>query len=293
MAKKTIMRIAAVFAASTLALAGCSSSTPQDDGKSLTVGVFNGWDEGIATSYLWKAVLEEKGYTVALQNVDAAPLYTGLSMGDLDFTTDVWLPATHEAYIDQYGDKMEDLGSWFDQAQLTVAVNEDAPIDSLEELAANADLFNNTIVGIEPAAGLTKVTEEQVIPGYGLDAMRFQTSSTVAMLTELKAATDAGENIVVTLWEPHWAYSAFPIKNLEDPEGKLGTAENIHSYSRAGFTAEHPEVAGWLKNFSMTPELLYSLEDAMFNKNSDANQYEAIVAKWITENQEYVDGLTS
>lgn len=286
--------LAAATVVAALALTGCGTSEGNEaDGKTLTMGVFNGWDEGIATSYLWQAVLEEKGYDVKLQNVDAAPLFVGLTTGDLDFTTDVWLPATHAEYIDKYGDKMEDLGAWFDQAALTIAVNEDAPISSLDELAANADLFGNRIVGIEPAAGLTAATENSVIPEYDLSGMDFKTSSTVAMLTELKAATAAGENIAVTLWEPHWAYSAFPIKNLEDPKGTLGTAENIHMYGREGFSDDHAEVAGWLKSFEMSPELLYDLEDAMFNQNSDAGQYESIVKQWISDNQEYVDGLTN
>jgi glycine betaine/proline transport system substrate-binding protein len=293
MKNKTFLSIAATAAATALVLTGCSSDTSDGDNKTLKVGVFNGWDEGIATSYLWKAVLENEGYTVELQNVDAAPLFTGISEGDLDFTTDVWLPVTHEAYIEQYGDKMEDLGSWFDQAALTIAVNEDAPINSLAELADNADLFGSRIVGIESGAGLTKATQEQVQPIYGLESWNLQTSSTASMLTELKAATDAGENIVVTLWEPHWAYSAFPVKNLEDPEGALGAAESIHLYGREGFSEDHAEVATWLKNFEMSPELLYDLEDRMFNQNDDAGQYESIVEQWIADNQEYVDSLTN
>ena len=78
-----------------------------------------------------------------------------------------------------------DLGAWNDESKLTVVVNEDAPIDSLEELADNADLFDNTIVGIEPGAGLTLAMENEVIPGYGLEDMDFTTSSTPAMLAEL------------------------------------------------------------------------------------------------------------
>ena len=49
--------------------------------------------------------------------------------------------------------------------------------------------------------------EDDVIPTYGLEDMEFLTSSTAAMLSELKSATDKGENVVVTLWEPHRAYA--------------------------------------------------------------------------------------
>jgi glycine betaine/proline transport system substrate-binding protein len=112
------------------------------------------------------------------------------------------------------------------------------------------------------------------------------------MLSELTAATDAGENIAVTLWRPHWAYDAFPIKDLEDPQGTLGDAEGIHSFGGDSFEQTHPTLAGWLRDFEMDSELLYSLENAMFNEN-DTDDYGPIVEQWIADNQEYVDSLTS
>lgn len=286
--------------AATLALGLTACGSGSDDAATVTNGdkqdlnvvVFNGWDEGVAASELWKAVLTEKGYNVNLEYADAAPVYSGLSSGDYDVVLDTWLPVTHKTYIEQYGDKLVDLGAWNDDAKLTIAVNEDAPIDSLEELAANADKFGNKIIGIEPGAGLTEVTSDDVIPGYGLDKMDYVTSSTAGMLSELKTATTKGENIVVTLWRPHWAYDAFPVKDLKDPKGTLGESEGIHSFSRLDFDQDYPTLDGWLKNFKMDSETLYSLENVMFN-GEKTDDYTDIVKKWIGENQEYVDSLTS
>jgi glycine betaine/proline transport system substrate-binding protein len=286
MMKKRTTALIAGAALSALALAGCTSSSGSASGgddKELTIAVFNGWDEGIAVSELWKAVLEEKGYSVDLEYADAAPVFNGIASGDYDLTLDVWLPGTHAEYVKEYGDKMEDIGAWNDESKLTIAVNEDAPIDSLAELADNAKLFNDRIVGIEPGAGLTAATEGKVIPGYGLEDMEFLTSSTAAMLTELKAATDAGENIAVTLWEPHWAYGAFPLKNLEDPEGALGGTESLHSFGREDFTKDHAEVAGWLGDFAMDLDTLYDLENLLFVEN-DTNDYAPLVKKWMDDN---------
>ena len=257
----------------------------------ITIAVFNGWDEGIAASELWKAVLEEEGYDVELAYADPAAAYTGIANGDYDLTLDTWLPLTHAEYMDTYGDDLVDLGAWNDEAKLTIAVNEDAPVDSLTELAANADLFGNRLVGIESGSGLVTVTQDAVIPGYGLDGMEFVTSSTPAMLTELQAATDAGRNVAVTLWRPHWAYNAFPIKDLEDPDGLLGDAEGIHTVTSAGFADEFPEVASWLGDFRMDNELLYSLEDAMFGEY-DGDDYGPVVAEWLAGNREWADALT-
>lgn len=292
--KKNLTRVLGLGLAAGLVLTGCSSSGGDADGESkeISIAVFNGWDEGIAASELWKAILEEQGYEVSLDYADPAAVYLGLTEDDYDVTLDTWLPITHATYMEEYGDKLTDLGPWNDEAALTFAVNEDAPIDSIEELADNADLFNNTIIGIEPGAGLTEATEESVIPTYGLEGMDFVTSSTPAMLSELKSATDSGENVLVTLWRPHWAYDAFPIKDLEDPEGALGDAEGIHAVGSNNFEENFPEVFEWLTNFEMSSDLLYSLENVMFNEY-DGDDYAPIVEQWISENQEYVDGLTS
>lgn len=297
MNKPTKTLLALTGAAALVALAGCSSSPAETldngDQKDLSIAVFNGWPEGEAVSHLWAAALEEKGYSVELEYADVAAVYNGLSSGDYDVNMDVWLPTTHAEYVKQYGDDIVDLGAWNEDATLSVAVNADAPVDSLEELAANADAFDNRIVGIEPGAGLTSAMQEKVIPGYGLDDMEFITSSTATMLTELKAATDNGENIAVTLWHPHWAYSAFALKDLTDTKGALGDAEGLHSYSRTGFDTDYAEVNAWMKNFSMDTETLDTLQEAMFGSGADASDYPEIVAKWMDENREFVDGLTA
>lgn len=306
MKKKHLLSSLAIAAAAALALTGCAgdgnggSAEPEnggDNGSSeveqqtdVTIAVFNGWDEGVAASWLWKALLEDNGYNVNLEYADPAAVYLGLTTDDYDLTLDTWLPITHADYMEEFGDKLVDLGSWNDDAVLTIAVNEDAPINSLEELAANADLFGNEIVGIEAGAGLTRITEEDVIPGYELEGMDFTISSTSAMLAELTAATKAGENIVVTLWRPHWAYNAFPIKDLDDPKGLLGDSEAIHAVGSNNFETNLPEVAAWIKNFQMPSDLLYSLEDVMFN-DYDGDDYEPIVRDWMSQNQEWVDSL--
>lgn len=305
--KKKFLSIAAMGMISALALTGCGSGSGSDGSnggnngdntgdssasKELTIGVFNGWPEGVAVSELWQHILEEKGWDVSLEYANAGPAFKGLASGDYDVLMDVWLPTTHEAYLDKYGKDITKLGAWNDQAKLTIAVNADAPIDSLTQLAENADKFDNRLIGIEPGAGLTKATKEEVIPKYGLEDMNYITSSTPAMLAELKKAMEADENIVVTLWRPHWAYNVFDIKDLKDPKNALGTAESIYSFGSKTIKEDHPKVAKWLSNFKMDNKHLYELENLMFHENESDN-YDPIIDKWVSENQDWVDSLTA
>ena len=301
---RTLRRGAAIVSALalTLGLAACSSddatspsASPSNDQvatKNIKIAVHNGWDEGIATSFLFKSILESEGYTVETKDADPVVVYTGLASGDYDVNFDMWLPITHEDYLKTYGDDLEMLGVWYDQAKLTIVVNEDAPITSLDELAANADKFGNKIVGIEAGAGLTRITQDVAIPEYGLEDMNFLVSSTPAMLSELKSSKATGENVVATLWRPHWAYDEFPIRDLEDPKNAMGDPEEINSVGRTGFTETFPEVASWIKAFKLTDEQLFSLENLMFNENAGEKNDES-VATWLAmdENKSFVDDL--
>lgn len=295
MNKRHLLSTIALGAVAAIALTGCSGSAGggKADAKHITIGVFNGWPEGEAASYVWKEVLEDKGYTVDLEYADAGPVFAGLAKGDYDVALDGWLPVTHKSYFDKYGKDITDLGTWNKDAKLTVAVNKDAKIDSLDQLAGAAGDFGNKIIGIEPGAGLTQITQDKVIPEYGLDKMDFVTSSTPAMLAELKKSLDAHKDIAVTLWRPHWAYDAFQIKDLKDPKGALGAAESIHTVTRKGFDTDHAEANGWLKAFTMDSDLLFSLENKMYNTDKKVTDYSPIVKAWMDEHKDYVASLTS
>lgn len=300
--RRTVRRSAAVAATAVLGLAltACASdsgsgaddgaSSTGEDETSVSIGIPSGWDEGIAVSHLWTAILEEEGYDVSSQTADVGVIYTGLAGGDFDVTLDVWLPYTHASYEKEYGDEVTDLGYWYDDAKLTIAVNEDSPAQSLEDLAGMADEYGNKLVGIEAGAGLTEITQEQVIPTYGLEGMDYSISSTPAMLAELKGATDAGDNIAVTLWRPHWAYDEFPVRDLEDPEGALGEAEKIHMWGSSDFEERYPTLTKLFGAFSLDDEQLFSLENMMFNSDEYADEGAAVQA-WLEANPTFVDDL--
>ncbi len=259
-------------------------------GKEINIGYIN-WDEGIASTFLWKEILEQRGFKVNASLLDAGPLYTSLAQGDIDFQTDSWLPTTHATYMKKYGDKLEDLGSWYDQTslELTVPAYMDG-VDSLADLKGKGDTFGGKIIGIEPSAGEMQLLKSKILKEYGLDKeYKVVDGSTTAMLSELKAAYAKKEPIVVPLWSPHWAYNDFKLKKLKDPKGAWGKGDGVHSLARKGFSEENPRVAEWLKDFSMEEKQLTSLE-AEINKAGKGKQQEA-VRTWLKDNPKVVDEL--
>ena len=129
------------------------------------------------------------------------------------------------------------------------------------------------------------------MPTYGLEGMDFKISSTAAMLAELDGAMKEGRNIVVTLWSPHWAYGAYDIRDLEDPEGAYGDAEDIKSFGRSGFSDDYPEIAAMFSSFEISDEELSAVENYVLNENADRDNAET-VAEWLDENPEVRERLT-
>ncbi len=257
------------------------------EGETVSIG-WMPWEEAIAVTNLWHVILEENGYEVQQEQLDPGIVFDGIATGDLDLFLDAWLPNTHSQYMEQYGDDVEDLGQWLDEAPLTWTVPAYVDeVDSIADLNDNADLFDGTIVGIEPGAGLTDISQNEVIPTYDLgDNYELVESSTPAMLSELDAAYQNEEPILVTLWRPHPAYGEYDLKDLEDPEGALGEPDQIHALARDGFGADHPEAAAALENFEFDNDTIAELTVQVLEEEGE--ELEGARA-WLEDNRDIVE----
>lgn len=259
-------------------------------GKKVTLG-YVPWDEGVASTFLWKEILERRGYEVEAKQFDAGPLYTSLAQGDIDIVTNSWLPTTHAQYWKKYGDRLDDLGSWYDNTSLELTVPAYMKdVNTLADLKGKADQFGGKITGIESSAGEMALLKDKVSKEYGLDKeYKVVDSSTPAMLAELKRAMSKKEPIVVTLWSPHWAYNDLDLKKLKDPKGAWGKGDGVHTLSRKGFAGDDPTAAKWMKDFKLDEKQLTSLE-AEINKAGKGKQQDA-VRTWLKSNPDLVDKL--
>lgn len=267
-----------------------SGSKDVGQGKKISIG-YVPWDDGVASTFLWKEILEERGYQVDAKQFDAGPLYTSLASGNADFMTGAWLPTTHEQYWKKYGSKLDDLGAWYDKTSLELSVpSYMKDINSLADLKGKASQFGGNITGIESSAGEMALLKSKVLKAYGLDKeYKVVDSSTPAMLAELKRAYAQKDPIVVTLWSPHWAYNDYDLKKLKDPKGAWGSGDGIHTVARKGFAAENPVVGQWLKGFKLDEKQLTSLE-AEINKAGKGKQQDA-VRTWLKQHPGLVDKL--
>ncbi len=263
-------------------------SQSKGDSAVIEIGYVN-WTEGIAMTHLVEAILEDKmGYTVHKRLGYVGQVLDSLSWGTNDVFLDHWVARdTVSGEMKEF----EDLGVNFKGARMGMVVPDYMDIESIDSLNAIQDKAGKRIIGIDAGAEIMEKTRK-AIKSYDLD-YKLTVSSGPGMTRQLKNAIDNKQPIIVTGWCPHWKFSRFDLKFLEDPKGVYGATKNIHTLARKSFEADHPEVAQFLKNFGFNENQLGNLIEvfaASENWDKATDQWiknnQALVKKWLKEQPE-------
>ncbi|MBM7609566.1 glycine betaine/proline transport system substrate-binding protein [Lysinibacillus composti] len=149
------------------------------------------------------------------------------------------------------------------------------------------EALDYTITGIEPGAGLTGLSKNTLEEYENLDGWELLESSTAGMLGALDGAIKNEEPIIVTGWTPHWMFSAYDLKYLEDPKGTLGGKENIQTLVRKGLEEDMPSAFEILDRFYWEPK---DMEAVMFDAQEVS--FEEAAEKWVEQNADRVNEWT-
>lgn len=163
-------------------------------------------------------------------------------------------------------------------------------IDSIEELKDYKEEFGGRIVGIDPGAEQMRLTDEKLMPNYGIEDWNLEESAGPAMTAELSRSIKNEDWIVVTGWKPHWKWAEWDLKFLEDPDNIMGTGEFIKSMGKSTIREDLPEVAAFLENYVLSTEQISSvmLEIKDGKEPADAarefvENNEELINSWIPE----------
>jgi len=270
-------------------LVGCSQSetkTENEDTKGkVSIGYVN-WADNVAITNLAKVVLEEKmGYEVDMKQGEAGMVFTSVASGDMDVFLGDWLPNTHKDYMDKYAKDLDLLEPVLEGAKIGLVVPKYMDINTIEELNGMKDELEGQIIGIDPGAGIMKITEK-AISEYDLDFTLLEGSG-ATMTAMLKKAEDEHKPIVVTGWIPHWKFSVWDLKFLEDPKNIYGDAEDVYTVTRKGFSEDMPEVTTFLKTFKVSNEQLASLMSDI--QNNSSKDPLVVTKDWMAKNEDLVN----
>lgn len=258
--KRIAFGLLVVGLASTILLAGCGQQSDdaaaggeeQVEEKGSVELAYVEWARAVALTHVAGEILGRMGYDVQLSNVANAAMWQAVANGDADAHMTAWLPATHAAYYGPEGeftDEVEDLGTTYEGAGLGLVVPDYVEEQSVSDLVANADKYDGEITGIDPGAGMMQQTEDAIANDtLGIGALELLEGSGPTMTAALENAVENQEPIVVTGWRPHWKFSRWDLRILEESSEIYGAAENIHTVARLGLEEDKPEVYNFLKN---------------------------------------------
>lgn len=149
--------------------------------------------------------------------------------------------------------------------------------------ASVGETVDYKITGIDPGAGIMKATAA-AMEDYELTDWKLIEGSGAAMTASLQKAYNKKEPIIITGWTPHWMFSKFDLKYLEDPKGTFGEAENIHSIARNGLAKDLPGVHKVLDQFHWTPAEM----GVVMSSINEGTKPEDAAAAWVEENADKV-----
>lgn len=273
------IRLASVALAASVAFTA-GSAQAQDKG---TVHLsYVEWASTVASTNVMQVVLENAGFEVETSSLSAAAMWQSVATADTDGFLAGWLPITHEDYYDKLKDQVVDLGPSLEGAKLGMVVPEYAEVDSIADMNDHVDSFKGKIVGIDPGAGVMRLSED-VITDYGLD-FDLVSGSGATMTAALKSAINNDEDIAVTGWAPHWMLARWDLKFLDDPKGTYGGDEGIHTIVRQGLEEDMPEAFAILDAFEWSNE---QMGEVMLMQEEGDDPYEE-AKKWVEDNQDVV-----
>ncbi len=258
--------------------------------KKLTIPYVS-WATEIGSSHVIKEVLEEVGYDVTLKEVNTGAMYISVAEGAADAMVSAWLPYTDISYWEKFEDDVVDLGPSLQNAPLGLYVPSYMDIDSIEDLTNNKNNVGEstdwTVTGIDPGSGQMQITEE-AMEVYELDKWNLQGTSDAMMIAALDRAIEREEEIVVTLWSPHWIHEKHDMTFLEDPRGVFGEPDDIRTLARKGLEEDSPAAFKVLEQFEWEEEHLESVLVDMF----EGKEPEEAAKIFVEENKELVEKWT-
>jgi len=281
MKKITILLLFFTFC---LAASGCDGKKEPEEQKTIRV-LYADWAGTFAMTHLAKYILEERmGYKIYLTPGDVNTIYVSLARGEYDFFMGAWLPKTHKRYYYHYDSKLDNLGPNYHGAKTGLAVPDYVTINDITELGPNSGNFGGKIVGIETGAGIINNTSEaQRVYGFNLN---IETNNEKTMLDKLDEAIKRNEWIVITGWRPHWMFSRYNLKFLDDPKKIFGEIETINTISRKGLRKSNPVLYKFLKNFSLNNEQMESLLEDFHYLPGNPTQ---AAKNWASKNNDVVN----
>lgn len=271
--------------AATALAAGLALPALAEEDKTIALGTMS-WEDLTPITGITKAVLEQQGYTVEVTEFSEWGIaFAALTAGDIDIMAAQTDYVAHDYWLKNM-DRLEKIAPVSHGLYQAIAVPSYVTLNSMDELAANADKFGGKIIGIEPGSGLMR-DAATAVDAYAT-GMELVEGSTAAMTAALDSAMSRNEWIAVTVWEPSWMMQKYDVKFLADPKGVFPTAQSYYMIGTAGFSADHPHARELLASVYVPLADITAINGAM----NGGQTVDEAVAGWVAAHADLITRWT-
>ena len=294
-------KIAIVASALMLGVSTTAFSADPDSCKAVRFSDV-GWTDITATTAATSVVLSAIGYEPEAVVLSVPVTYVSLKNGDIDVFLGNWMP-TMEADIAPYRDEgsVETVRMNLAGAKYTLAVNKiaaDMGVADFGDIHNIRDAVDGKIYGIEPGNDGNRLIQSMIdANAFGLSGFEVVESSEQGMLAQVDRANRRDEPVVFLGWEPHPMNANFELTYLSGGDEYFGPnfgGAEVFTNTRAGYSAECPNMGAFLNNLSFTLAMENEIMGAILNDGQEPN--DAAMA-WLKANpdvaQAWVEGVTT
>lgn len=198
-----------------------------------------------AASGVVRSILASHGVPVVETTAPHERAFEQLRDGTADMLCSAWLPDSHGVYFDPMADQFEKVTVLYrPYAYWGVPdyVPEDvvSTIDDLRKPEAVARM-EKRIQGIGPGAGISRFSRA-AITQYALaeSGYHFENGTLDDCVGAYEEAVRLGKWLVVPLWKPQFLHEKYAIRQLKDPHGVMGGADEATLVARHSLMQQLP-----------------------------------------------------
>jgi glycine betaine/proline transport system substrate-binding protein len=296
--------ITAVVLASSLAalLAGPALAGEPDSCKSVKFSDV-GWTDITATTGIATEILNGLGYTPKITVLAVPVTYASMKNKDIDVFLGNWQPSMDNDRKPYIEDKsvVEVAPNLPEGAKYTLAVPQytyDKGLKDFGDIQKFKASLKGKIFGIEAGNdGNRLILDLLKNDKLGIKDFTLVESSEQGMLAEVQRATSHKEDVVFLGWAPHPMNVNFKIQYLTGGDDSFGPnfgGAIVYTNERAGFAAECPNAAAFIKNLKFTVDIENVVMNKILNDGEDGSK---AGKEWLKANPAawapWLDGVTT
>ena len=228
-----------------------------------------------------KGILDQQeNLEVELYRLPDSTMFRALVDDELDIAISMWLPHTHQMYLDMYRSEIQTHSIISDSIGIYLVVPSYMPVNSISDLRNFGSLLRNTIMVPESQNAIYHLATD-IISDYDLRGFTLQETAWDDIVPFIAESLSDNAGFAFVSLRPHWIFERYELKVLEDVRQSLGEHENAYLAVNSKFVERMPLYADF---FSKVRFSLSEMETLLeMNQTLGTEPYENAM-RWINQN---------